>query len=190
MLFDTVFDPVLDVFRVVSVSRVVRSDWQDPCGQQVVVPVENFVGAVSKHPDRCGNGERVTCDAHRRLLVRLFSLCELRCYRGFCAGGDDLAEAVVVLLGGRVVVPRGSVVVLDRFDVGRIDGVHGVEQAAVRGLLNEPVEDVVDDVFEVGEKAINRVSGWWVVESAVPYGVVLEFSRDRTCAVDVLVVAV
>jgi hypothetical protein len=74
--------------------------------------------------------------------------------------------------------------------VGRIDGVHGVEQAAVRGLLNEPVEDVVDDVFEVGEKAINRVSGWWVVESAVPYGVVLEFSRDRTCAVDVLVVAV
>ena len=43
---------------------------------------------------------------------------------------------------------------LDRFDMGRIDGVRGVEQAADGGLLDEPVEDIVDDVFEVGEKAV------------------------------------
>ena len=49
---------------------------------------------------------------------------------------------------------------LDRFNVGRIDGVRGVEQAASGGLLDESVEDIVDNVFEVGEKAINRVSGW------------------------------
>ena len=38
---------------------------------------------------------------------------------------------------------------LDRFDVGRIDGVRGVEQAAGGGLLNEFVEDIVNDVFEI-----------------------------------------
>jgi len=45
---NTIFDPVLDVFRVIGVSRVVRHDWHDPCGQQVVVPVERVVGAVTK----------------------------------------------------------------------------------------------------------------------------------------------
>jgi len=46
-------------------------------------------------------------------------------------------------------------------------------------------------VFEVGEKAVNRVSGWRFVESAVvPDEAVLEFSCHRACAVDVLVVAV
>jgi len=33
-----------------------------------------------------------------------------------------------------------------------------VEQAAAGGLLNESVEAIVNDVFEVGEKAIDRVS--------------------------------
>jgi len=35
----------------------------------VVVPVENIVGTVSKHPHRLLDGERVTGDAHRRLFV-------------------------------------------------------------------------------------------------------------------------
>ena len=48
MFLDSVFDPVLDVFRVIGVSRVVRRDWHDPCGQQVVVSVERVVGAVTK----------------------------------------------------------------------------------------------------------------------------------------------
>jgi len=52
--------PCLDVFRIVGVSCVVGSDWHDPCGQQVVVPVERVVGAVTKHPDRFLDGERVT----------------------------------------------------------------------------------------------------------------------------------
>jgi hypothetical protein len=43
--------------------------------------------------------------------------------------------------------------VLDRFDVGRIDRVRGVEQAAGGGLLDESVEDIVDNVFEIGEEA-------------------------------------
>ncbi|KAB7519439.1 hypothetical protein [Halosegnis rubeus] len=38
----------------------------------------------------------------------------------------------------------------------RIDVVRGIEQATVPGLLDEPVEDIVDDVFEVGENGINR----------------------------------
>ena len=46
VFLDVVFDPVFDVFRVVSVSLVVRADWQDPCDRQVVVPVEDVIGAV------------------------------------------------------------------------------------------------------------------------------------------------
>ena len=66
---------------------------------------------------------------------------------------------------------------LDRFNVGRIDGVRGVEQAAGGGLLDEPVEDIIDDVFEIGEKPVNCVSRWRFVESAVvPDEAVLEFS--------------
>jgi len=45
-----------------------------------------------------------------------------------------------------------------RPDVGRIDAVGQVEQAATGGLLDESVEDVVNNLFEVGEKAIDRVS--------------------------------
>ena len=75
---------------------------------------------------------------------------------------------------------------LDRLDVRRIDGVRGVEQAAGGGVLDEPVEDLVDNVFEIGEKAINRVSGWRFVESAVvPDEAVLNFSCNRTRAVDI-----
>jgi len=81
--------------------------------------------------------------------------------------------------------------VLDRLDVRRIDGVRGVEQAAAGGLLDEPVEDIVDNVFEIGEKPINRVSGWRFIESAVvPVEAVLEFWCNRTCTVDIFVVAV
>jgi hypothetical protein len=46
-------------------------------------------------------------------------------------------------------------------------------------------------VFEIGEKAVNRVSGWRFVEAAVvPDEAVLEFSRHWPRAVDILVVAV
>jgi hypothetical protein len=71
----------------------------------VVVPIEDVVGAVSKHPDRCIDGERVTRDAHRRRLVCLLGLCELRCNRYLCTGRDNrTAEAVVVLLYRWIVV--------------------------------------------------------------------------------------
>ncbi len=75
--------------------------------------------------------------------------------------------------------------------MGRIDRVRGVEQATDGGLLDESVEDIVDNVFEVGEKPVNRVSGWRFVESTVvPDKAVLKFSCNRTRAVDILVVAV
>lgn len=66
---DAVFYPVLDILRVVGISCVVRSDWHDPCGQQVDVPVERVVIAVTDHPDRLCDGEHVTRDAHRRSSV-------------------------------------------------------------------------------------------------------------------------
>jgi len=71
--------------------------------------------------------------------------------------------------------------------VRRIDGVRRVEQTPADGLL----DDIVDDVFEVGEKPVNRVSGWRFVEPAVvPDQSMMKFSCDRTCAVYILVVAV
>ena len=59
------------------------------------------------------------------------------------------------------------------------------------GLLDESVEDIANDVFEISEKPVNGVSGWRFVESAVvPDKAVLELSCDWTSTVDVLVVAV
>ena len=88
-------------------------------------------------------------------------------------------------------VPRGGVVVLDRFDMSRINGVRQAEQAAGGGLLDQSVEDIVNEVFEISEKPVNGVFGWRFVESAVvPDKAVLEFSCDWTSAEDVLVVAV
>jgi len=78
MFLDTIFNSVLDIEWLVGVSRVVRGDWHDSCGQQVVMPVERIVGTVTGHPERCLDGERVTGDAHRRLFWRLFALGELR----------------------------------------------------------------------------------------------------------------
>jgi hypothetical protein len=58
-------------------------------------------------------------------------------------------------------------------------------------MLDEMVERIINDVFEVGKKAIDRVSGRRSIEAtAQPDQRLLEFSRDRTSAVDVLVVAV
>jgi len=106
------------------------------------VPIKDIVGTVSKHPDRILDGEHVTSDAHRRLLGCLLGLCEIRRYRDLCAGRNDrTAESVVVLFSCWIVIPRGSVVIPVRLDVGRIDGVCGVEQAADSGLLDEPVEE-------------------------------------------------
>jgi len=57
---DAVFDPVLNGFLIVGVSRVVRDDWHDPCGQQVVIPVGRVIGAVTNYAYQFLNGERVT----------------------------------------------------------------------------------------------------------------------------------
>ncbi len=74
---------------------------------QVVVPIKRVVGAVTDHPDRLGDGERVTHDAHRRLLWRLLTLGELSCNRDLLPGRDDRATvAVVVLVVGRIVALR------------------------------------------------------------------------------------
>jgi len=97
---------------------------------------------------------------------------------------------VVVLFGGWIVAFRRVLVGGHRPHVGGIDGVGQVEQAAAGGLLDER-SNLVDDVFEVGEEAIDRVSRRRSIEAtAEPDDRVLEFSRDWTDAVDVLVVAV
>jgi len=78
VFLNAVFNSILDVQEIVSVSRVVRSDWHDHLLAAGVVPIEDVVGVVSKHSDGCTDGERVTRDAHRRLPIRLLGLCELR----------------------------------------------------------------------------------------------------------------
>jgi len=53
------------------------------------------------------------------------------------------------------------------------------------------VENLVDDVFEIGEETIDRVSRRRSIEAtAEPDDCVVQFSRNRTNAVDILVVAV
>ena len=68
----------------------------------MVVPVERVVGAVNDQPDWLGDG--VTFDAHRRLLWRLLTLCELRRDRDLLPGRDDrTAVAVILLVFGGIV---------------------------------------------------------------------------------------
>ena len=114
---------------------------------------------VTDHPDRLVDGERVTRDAHRRLLWRLLALGEFGCNRYFRAGRDDRAAVSVIVLFSRWIVAfRRILIGWHRSHVGRIDAVGQVEQAAAGGLLDEVIEDLVDDVFEVSEKAIDRVA--------------------------------
>jgi hypothetical protein len=75
--------------------------------------------------------------------------------------------------------------------VSRIDSVRRVEQAPNGGLLDEVVKDIVNDVFEVGEEAIDRVSRRRSIEAtAQPDQRLLKLSCYRAGAVDVFVVAV
>jgi hypothetical protein len=75
--------------------------------------------------------------------------------------------------------------------VSRVDSVGRVEQAAGGSLLDEMIECIVNDVFGVGEEAIDRVSRRRSIEAtAQPDQRLLEFACDWTSAVDVLVVAV
>jgi hypothetical protein len=58
-------------------------------------------------------------------------------------------------------------------------------------FVDEPVEHLINDVFEVGEEPIDRVSRRRSIEAtAEPDEGVLEFSRDGTNVVDILGVAV
>ena len=75
--------------------------------------------------------------------------------------------------------------------MSRIDSAGRVEQAAGGSLLDEMIECIVNDVFEVGEEAIDRIPGRRSIEAtAQPDQRLLEFACDWTSAVDVLVVAV
>jgi hypothetical protein len=59
------------------------------------------------------------------------------------------------------------------------------------GLLDEPIEDLVNDVFEIGEKAIDCVSGRRSIEAtAEPDDRVLEFTCNWPDTIDILVVTV
>ena len=60
--------------------------------------------------------------------------------------------------------------------VPRTDSVRKVEQTAVRGLLDDVVKDIINDVFEIGEKTIDRVSRRRSIEAtAEPDQRLLEF---------------
>ena len=75
--------------------------------------------------------------------------------------------------------------------MSRINSIGRVEQAAGGGLLDEMIECIANDVFEVGEEAIDRVSRRRSIEAtAQPDQRLLEFACDWMSAVDILVVAV
>jgi len=106
-------------------------------------------------------------------------------------GQDDRATvAVVVLIGSWVVALRVVLIGGHRPNIGRIDAVGQLEQAAAGGLLDEMVEYLVNDVFEVGEKAIDRVSGRRSITPTTQSDHrISKLSFNGTNAVDVVVVA-
>jgi len=107
-------------------------------------------------------------------------------------GRDDrTAITVVVFVVGWIAALRRVLIGGHRPHVGRIDTIGQVEQAARRGLLDESVKDLVNDVFEVAEKAIDRISRRWSIEARAQLDDrVSKLLFNRTNAVDVLVTAV
>ena len=75
--------------------------------------------------------------------------------------------------------------------IGRIDAVRHVEQAATGGLLDESPEDIVNNLFEISEKAFDRVSRRRSIEPTAQLNDrVPKLSCNRSNAVYVLIVAV
>lgn len=74
--------------------------------------------------------------------------------------------------------------------VGLFDEVGQVEHAAAGGLLDQIVKDVVNDVFEVREEAINRISGRRSIEPVIePTKCTVNSRATGADGGDVLVVA-
>jgi len=138
-----------------------------PAASRVVVPAERVVGAVSKHPDRFLDGERVTRDAHRRLLWRLLPV-NSAAIGIFCPVETIVsAVAVVVLFGGWIVAFRRVLVGGHRPHVGGIDKVKSSRprQAAcsIRRFGRRPRRRRVRGF----EEAIDRVSRRRSIEATV-----------------------
>lgn len=73
MILNTVFSPVFDIQRLISVPWIVYSGGHDLRSQQEIVPVKDIVGAVTEHLNQLFDGERATCSTHRRCLRRLLT---------------------------------------------------------------------------------------------------------------------
>jgi hypothetical protein len=69
VLFDSFLDAVLDVWRIIRVSGIVWCDWYDICLNQIVMPVKHVEFSITDERYRLLDGERILCDAPRRLLV-------------------------------------------------------------------------------------------------------------------------
>ena len=122
VVFDSVFDAVLNVEWVVRVPWIVWCNRHDSLRQQVVVPIQYVELRVTNQPPWRIDGERVTRDAHRRLLVNFLCWRERRCDWNVVLGGQDTAAvAVVVLVCSVVVVPLSVVITLVDGNVRPID---------------------------------------------------------------------
>ena len=121
----------------------------------------------------------------------MFALCELRRDRDLLSGRDDRETVTVVaLVVGWIVALRRVLIGRHCPHVRRIDAVSQVKQTASGGPLDESVKDFVNDVFKVGEEAIDRVAGRRSIEpTAQPNDRVPKLSLAGTNAVDIVVVA-
>lgn len=60
MFGGAVFDLILNVFRVVSISSIVRSDWHEHQLSAGVMPLARVIGSVTDHIGRLNDSRRVT----------------------------------------------------------------------------------------------------------------------------------
>ena len=134
---DSSFDPVLDVFRVVSVSWIVRSNRHDGLRQQVVVPIKHIKLQVTDYPMWSFNSQRVTSDAYRCLLIDFFHRCERCCDMNVIRSSHDTtAVAIVIIIFSVIIVPRRAVITLVNWNICPVD----TEELAERYLLGKLVD--------------------------------------------------
>nr|WP_049995840.1 hypothetical protein [Halococcus sediminicola] len=178
--------------RISSVALVIRGDRHDPLLQQAVVPVKHIEFRITQYPDRFLDGERVTGDAHRRLLIYLLRRCERSCNRNIVSSDHQTAAvSVVEIVFSVIVVPPSIIIPLVDGDVGAIDSIEFAERYLLGKLVDQRDEHVLGNESEVSDEPLKRPPCRRTRESTLsPDVLVVKFSGHWTRPVDIVVEAV
>ena len=111
------------------------------------MPLQHVELRIAKHPAWCFDGECVTCDAHRRLLIDFPRWYERCCDRNVVRCGHDRV-AVVKVVFSVIVVPLGVLITLTDANICPVDSAEFAEQVPLGKFVDYLDEDLFSNVFK------------------------------------------